>query len=340
MKLTFLKSFILSALLLSSSSLFSELALQAVLSTWASYYPSGISAKVYGNVANLQYFEVTSTNPNVPNQKGYVDQSGRYLLFGCTVVTSPSEIQAIRNGLTRLNPMFDEYNLQAYVGPRDGGGEQIVFIDSADLYAVVGGSVIDFNASMNSSTNKTFIVSTAAIPQAWSTYLYSQHNKFAGFRLGQKDAPRTVYVFGEPNCPFCYTFYQEMKPYVAAGQLVMYWSLISYNIQATSFEQCYAILDGKTPKGFDYPRNPAGAFSYNEDFYSTVAGFPLGAIPGISNPSPNAVSLQNRAQQFFLTNLNVRVPTIIYLNTSGQASNQVGWTSGMGTTFYNSLYVK
>ncbi|HUD01364.1 MAG TPA: hypothetical protein VMR37_03495 [Rhabdochlamydiaceae bacterium] len=335
MKLTFLKSFILSALLLSSSSLFSELALQTVLQAWGGYYPTGISAKVYGNLANLQYYEVTSPNPNVPKEKGYVDQSGLYLLFGCTVITSPSEIQAIKNGLTRLNPAFDEYNLQAYVGPREGGGQQIIFIDSNDQYAVAGGSVID---SMNGNT--TLNISMAVIPQAWSNFLYSQHKKFAGFRLGKKDAPRTVYVFGEPNCPICNGFYLEMKPYVDAGQLVMYWSLISFNLQATSFEQCYAILDGKTPRGFGYPRNPAGAFSYNEDFYSTVVGLELGAIPGISNPSPAAVSLQNRAQQFFMTYFNSSVPVIIYLNTAGEASNQVGWSSGMGLTFFNTLYVK
>lgn len=36
---------------------------------------------------------------------------------------------------------------------------------------------------------------------------------------GQKDAPRIVYVFSDPNCPYCHTFWQKARPWVKAGKV-------------------------------------------------------------------------------------------------------------------------
>lgn len=36
---------------------------------------------------------------------------------------------------------------------------------------------------------------------------------------GKTDAPRVVYVFSDPNCPYCYKFWQEARPWVAAGKV-------------------------------------------------------------------------------------------------------------------------
>ena len=34
---------------------------------------------------------------------------------------------------------------------------------------------------------------------------------------GNKDAPRTVYLFSDPNCPYCNMFWEQARPWVKAG---------------------------------------------------------------------------------------------------------------------------
>ena len=36
---------------------------------------------------------------------------------------------------------------------------------------------------------------------------------------GQKNAPRIVYVFSDPNCPYCHKFWQQARPWVKSGKV-------------------------------------------------------------------------------------------------------------------------
>jgi hypothetical protein len=130
-----------------------------------------------------------------------------------------------------------------------------------------------------------------------------------------------------------------MKPFVDAGQLSMNWALISLNIQPSSRTQGLAIRDGKTPKGFGLPQNPAGALTYNETFFLFTMNTELGGIPGTSDPSSAAIALQNRSQQFFVTQLQTGIPFIIYLNTQGLATIQIGVPTDF-TAFFNNILVQ
>lgn len=38
---------------------------------------------------------------------------------------------------------------------------------------------------------------------------------------GKKDAPRTVYVFTDPNCPYCNKFWSDARPWVDSGKVVL-----------------------------------------------------------------------------------------------------------------------
>jgi thiol:disulfide interchange protein DsbG len=36
---------------------------------------------------------------------------------------------------------------------------------------------------------------------------------------GDKNAPRTVYLFSDPNCPYCNMFWEQARPWVKAGKV-------------------------------------------------------------------------------------------------------------------------
>ena len=38
---------------------------------------------------------------------------------------------------------------------------------------------------------------------------------------GKKGAPRTVYVFTDPNCPYCNKFWADARPWVDSGKVVL-----------------------------------------------------------------------------------------------------------------------
>lgn len=38
---------------------------------------------------------------------------------------------------------------------------------------------------------------------------------------GRKDAPRVVYVFTDPNCPYCNKFWSDARPWVESGKVVL-----------------------------------------------------------------------------------------------------------------------
>ena len=40
-------------------------------------------------------------------------------------------------------------------------------------------------------------------------------------RRRKKDAPGTVYVFTDPNCPYCSKFWADARPWVDSGAVVL-----------------------------------------------------------------------------------------------------------------------
>lgn len=82
---------------------------------------------------------------------------------------------------------------------------------------------------------------------------------------GPVDAARTVYVFMDPECPYCHRFWQAVQPWVSAGGVQVRYVLVDL-LGAESTRQAMAILAATDPgaafraheSGEEVPAAPAG----------------------------------------------------------------------------------
>lgn len=63
---------------------------------------------------------------------------------------------------------------------------------------------------------------------------------------GRKGAPRVVYVFTDPNCPFCNKFWADARPWVDSGKVVLRHVMVGI-LTPTSAGKAAALLADKDP---------------------------------------------------------------------------------------------
>lgn len=65
-------------------------------------------------------------------------------------------------------------------------------------------------------------------------------------RDGDADAPRVIYTFSDPNCPYCRKFWQEAQPWIESGQVQIRHLMVGI-LKADSPEKAAAILAADDP---------------------------------------------------------------------------------------------
>jgi thiol:disulfide interchange protein DsbG len=63
---------------------------------------------------------------------------------------------------------------------------------------------------------------------------------------GNKDAPRTVYLFSDPNCPYCNMFWEQARPWVKSGKVQLRHIMVGI-IREDSPAKSAALLAAKDP---------------------------------------------------------------------------------------------
>lgn len=64
---------------------------------------------------------------------------------------------------------------------------------------------------------------------------------------GKSNAPRTVYTFTDPNCPFCNKFWNDARPWIASGKVQLRYVMVAI-LGATSPGKAAALLAAKDRK--------------------------------------------------------------------------------------------
>jgi len=255
-------------------------------------------------IENLRSFEASFNNQFLPEQKGFVDAGGRYMIVGSEIINMPLKMRELISKSTPLPMHTHIFNLLAYelnTPPQ----KKILFVDKNDRYVILGGQVI------NMITGKdTFSLANIFIPHDLANFLYSQRNTTGSFLQGKTNARKTIFVFNEPNCPMCRDLYEGLKPFVNSGELSIHWNPITF-ISPTSRGKAWAILDGDVPNGADFDHTPAGALAFNEENFINPE---TGGIPPTRHPTDEAAIMLNRNEQFFLVAGLPGTPFIIYKN--------------------------
>lgn len=123
--------------------------------------------------------------------------------------------------------------------------------------------------------------------------------------IAEGHGPRLVYIFFDPECPYCHKVYQATRSWVGRDGLQLRWIPVGI-LMPSSAGKAAAILEAK---------DPLAAFHKNEDEFGPAPKF-----GGIAETIPSAQStqrLQHNAALFKQTRM-PGVPVIMFREASGK----------------------
>ena len=123
--------------------------------------------------------------------------------------------------------------------------------------------------------------------------------------IAEGNGARLVYIFFDPECPYCHKVYQTTRPWIGKDGLQFRWIPVGI-LMPSSAGKAAAILEAK---------NPLAAFHKNEDEFGPAPKF-----GGIVETIPSAQStkrLQQNAELFKQTRM-PGVPVIMFREASGK----------------------
>lgn len=88
-----------------------------------------------------------------------------------------------------------------------------VFISNDNKYYIVG----DLHNAKGD--NLTVDALNKHVKQSVLDDVWKSLEKSAWIQDGNVNAPRIIYVFSDPNCPYCHVFWEKARPYVKAGKV-------------------------------------------------------------------------------------------------------------------------
>ncbi|MBC3437539.1 thiol:disulfide interchange protein DsbG [Pseudomonas sp. BW16M2] len=141
-----------------------------------------------------------------------------------------------------------------------------------------------------------------------SKAVWAKMEKTAWIQDGKVDAPRTVYLFSDPNCPYCNMFWQQARPWVESGKVQLRHIMVGI-IREDSPGKSAALLAAKDPAKALQEHEKAGKAST------------LKALDKV----PEAVQKKLEANLALMEELGLAAtPAIFYQDEQGQLQSQQG----------------
>ncbi len=138
--------------------------------------------------------------------------------------------------------------------------------------------------------------------------VWAKMEKSAWIADGKADAPRVVYLFSDPNCPYCNMFWEQARPWVESGKVQLRHIMVGI-IRADSPGKSAALLAAKDPQQALLDHEKAGKASKLK---------PLESIPA-------DVQARLTANQALMDELGLSAtPAIFYLDEQQRLQTQQG----------------
>ena len=129
---------------------------------------------------------------------------------------------------------------------------------------------------------------------------------------GDDDAKRVIYVFTDPNCPYCHKFYEVARPWVESGKVQLRHIPVGI-IKPSSPGKAAAIL------GAD---DPSAALARHEENYSRGGIEPLEDMPA-------ELREKVAANNMLMSSLGIQgTPGLVYRNAEGKIDIHQGMPQG------------
>ncbi|MGB7754827.1 MAG: thiol:disulfide interchange protein DsbG [Salinisphaera sp.] len=230
-------------------------------------------------------------------------------LLGAAVASAanwPAPIQQMADkGLTIVKRFDAPGGLTGYAAR--AGHTPVALYLTPDGHHVIVGTMLDEHGH-----NLSEAALDAAITKPQQQSAWPQLAAATWIADGPESAPRTVYVFTDPNCPYCHRFYEAARPWVKAGKVQLRTILVGI-LKPSSPGKAAAILSAK---------NPVAAYRRHEADYRTGGIKPLEDIPP-------ALSDKLTANNALMTGLGIRgTPGIVTRDAQGRIHIHQGMPQG------------
>ena len=141
---------------------------------------------------------------------------------------------------------------------------------------------------------------------------------------GRKDAPRVVYVFTDPNCPYCNKFWSDARPWVDSGKVVLRHIIVGV-LTPTSPGKAAALLSQPDPAAAlaAYERGQAAQNAKNiaSGHVRPLADEGLKPLAEI----PPAIQAKLAANEHLMTSLGLEAtPAMVWRDASGAVQTRTG----------------
>ena len=214
----------------------------------------------------------------------------------------PAPIRQIEAKGAKIIGRFDApAGLRGYAAQYQNRGMTLYL--TADGQHVLLGNLYDANGKDLSAEPLQKLVYAPMAKEVWGKMENS-----SWIADGKDDAPRIVYLFSDPNCPYCNMFWEQARPWVNAGKVQLRHIMVGI-IREDSPGKSAALLAAKDPKKALADHEKAGKASS------------LKALAKI----PADVQAKLDANLKLMQELELSAtPAIFYLDSKGELQQQQG----------------
>jgi len=230
----------------------------------------------------------------------------------------PAALQALeKQGVTIVGTFPAPGGLTAWAGYI--GQRPLSLFVTPDGKHVIAGTLLDAKGEEVAEAALEKAVRGPMTAGAWSK-LESSH----WIQDGKKDAPRTVYVFTDPNCPYCNKFWADARPWVDSGKVVLRHVMVGI-LTPTSAGKAAALLADKDPAAAlaAYER---GHMDQNAKSIASRQVRPLGDA-GLKPLAdiPAAIQTKLAANERLMASLGLQAtPAMVWRDTDGTVQMRTG----------------
>ena len=152
----------------------------------------------------------------------------------------PAALQALqKQGLSIVGTFPSPGGMTAYAA--HAGTEPVALYPTPDGKHVIAGTLFDATGK-----NLTAAGLEKVLARPMAEAVLGRLEKSHWIADGRADAPRTVYVFIDPNCPYCNKLWADARPWVDAGKVQLRHVMVGI-LTPTSAGKAAALLGDKNP---------------------------------------------------------------------------------------------
>lgn len=214
----------------------------------------------------------------------------------------PAPVKAIeKQGITIIKPFEAPGGVKGWLGKYQDMGVTI-YLTPDGKHAISGYMYDEEGKNLSEQVIQKEIYAPAG------RELWQRMEKANWLLDGNKDAPRIIYVFADPFCPYCLQFWQQARPWVDAGKVQLRTLLVGV-IKPESTGAAAAILAAADPAKtwHDYERSGGKM-----------------ALTTLPSTSPEQIKTLN-ANQAIMDALGASAtPAIYYMNTNQELQQVAG----------------